>query len=121
MIIKIILAFAIGGALCALTQILIDKTSLTPAKILVSFVVLGVVLGALGLYDTLLEFCGCGISVPLIGFGGNIARGVKEAVDSSGLLGAIGGAFKSAGIGLGASLFLGFLFSLFFKGKSKRL
>lgn len=121
MIIKILIAFLVGGFLCAVTQIFIDKTALTPAKILVGFVVLGVILGAVGLYEPLLEFCGCGISVPLIGFGGNVAKGVKEAVDSTGILGAIGGAFKSAGIGLGSSLLLGFFFSLFCKGKSKRL
>ncbi len=121
MIIKILLAFLVGGILCSFAQILIDKTSLTPAKILVSFVVAGVLLGAFNLYRPLLDFCGCGISVPLVGFGGNVAEGVREAVISDGVLGAIGGAFKSAGIGLGASLFLGFLFSLFFKGKSKRM
>lgn len=121
MLLKIMFAFLVGGFLCLLVQILIDKTSLTPAKILVSFVVFGVLLGAFNLYEPLLKFCGCGISVPLIGFGASVAGGVREAVDSTGLIGAVGGAFKSAGIGLGASLFFGFLFSLFFKGKSKRL
>ena len=121
MILKFLLAFLVGGILCAIVQVLIDKTSLTPAKILVSFVVLGVGLGSFNLYEPLLKFCGCGISVPLIGFGASVAGGVREAVDSTGLIGAVGGAFKSAGIGLGASLFFGFLFSLFFKGKSKRL
>ena len=86
-----------------------------------SFVVFGVVLGAFGLFEPILEFCGTGISVPLIGFGANVAKGVREAVDTGGLLGAVGGAFKSAGVGLGASLLLGFLFSLFAKGGAKRL
>ncbi len=121
MFLKILLAFLFGGLLCAITQIVIDKTALTPAKILVSVVVAGVVIGALGWFSPLTDIFGCGITVPLIGFGGNVAKGVKEAVDSDGLLGAIGGAFKSAGVGLGASLFLGFLVSIFTKGTSKRL
>ena len=121
MILKTVIACIVGGILCSIVQILIDKTNLTPAKILVGVVVFGVFLGALNLYKPLLEFCGCGISVPLIGFGGNVASGVRDAVDSSGLLGALGGAFKSAGAGLGSSLFFGFLFSVAFKGKSKRL
>ena len=121
MFLKILFAFLVGGALCIIAQILIDKTSLTPAKILVSFVVSGVVLGAVGFFEPILDFCGTGISVPLIGFGANVAKGVREAVDTGGLIGAIGGAFKSAGVGLGASLFLGFLCSLFAKGGAKRL
>lgn len=121
MFLKILFAFLVGGALCGITQILIDKTAFTPAKILVSFVVLGVILGAFNLYEPILNFAGCGISVPLIGFGANVAKGVRDAVNSEGILGAVGGAFKTAGVGLGASLFIGFLFSLFSKGSSKRL
>ena len=121
MLITSIFAFLIGGALCVVAQVLIDKTSLSPAKILVGFVVFGVFLGAINVFEPLRNFCGCGVSVPLIGFGGNIAKGVKEAVDNMGLLGALGGAFKSAGVGLGISLCLGFFFSLFAKGHSKRL
>ena len=78
MLVKSLIAFLVGGFLCIIAQILIDKTSLTPAKILVSFVVFGVFLGAVGLYEPLFEFSGCGVSVPLLGFGGNVARGVKE-------------------------------------------
>ena len=121
MLIKSLLAFAVGGLFCVLAQLLIDKTSFTPARILVSFVILGVFLGALGLFDPLFELCGCGASVPLIGFGGNIAKGVKKAVDEVGIFGVIGGAFSAASIGCTVSLTTGFLSSLFFKGKSKRL
>ena len=121
MLLKIIIAFLVGGFLSAIAQIFMDKTALTPAKILVGFVVFGVFLGAVGLYEPMLELFGCGVSVPLLGFGGNVAKGVKDAVMENGFLGAVGGALKSAGIGLGFSLLIGFLFSLFFKGKSKRM
>lgn len=121
MIIKSLLAFLVGGLLCVIAQILIDKTSFTPAKILVSFVVFGVFLGGIGVFEPLFEFAGCGASVPLLGFGGTVAKGVKEAVDTKGIFGAMGGAFSAAAIGCTASLILGFVISLFFRGKSKRL
>lgn len=121
MIIKSILAFLIGGIFCIIAQILIDKTSLTPAKILVSFVVFGVFLGGVGLFEPLFELAGCGASVPLLGFGGNVAKGVREAVDSEGFFGILSGAFKAAAIGCTASLVMGFIMSVFFRGKSKRL
>jgi stage V sporulation protein AE len=121
MALKILIAFLVGGFLSSIAQIFIDKTSFTPAKILVGFVVFGVFLGAVGLYEPLINLFGCGVSVPLLGFGGNVAKGVRDAVIENGFLGAIGGALKSAGIGLGFSLLLGVFFSLFFKGKSKRL
>ena len=121
MLIKSLIAFAVGGLLCVIAQILIDKTALTPAKILVSFVVAGVFLGATGIYQNLFDFAGCGASVPLLGFGGNVAKGVKEAVDSYGAFGIFSGAFTASAIGCSTALFTGFLASLFFRGKSKKL
>ena len=121
MIVKVILAFAVGGALCALAQVLIDKTSLTPAKILVGYVVLGVAVGAVGLYEPLFEAAGCGVSLPLLGFGGSVAKGVREAVDKDGLWGVLKGPFTAMSAGVNAALILGLLASLFFRGKSKRL
>lgn len=121
MITKSIIAFLLGGLLCVIAQILIDKTSFTPAKILVSFVVFGVFLGAIGLFEPVFEVAGCGISVPLVGFGGIVAKGVREAVESDGFFGILGGAFSSASIGCTAALLCGFVASVFSKGKSKRL
>ena len=99
MILKFILAAIMGGSICALAQILIDKTKLTPAKILDFFVVFGVFLGAIGVYEPLFKIFGCGMSVPLIGFGSAVARGVREAVISKRFLGVIGGAFSAMGAG----------------------
>ena len=121
MISRLFLAFLVGGAFCALAQILIDKTKLTPARILVCYVVLGVVMGAVGIYEPLFEAVGCGISLPLVGFGGAVAKGVREAVDGDGLLGVIKGPFTAMSAGVNVALILGFLSSLFFKGKPKRL
>ena len=121
MLIKSLIAFVVGGLFCVFAQILIDKTSLTPAKILVFYVVFGVFLGGVGIFKPLFEFAGCGASVPLVGFGGNVAKGVKREVDEMGIFGVLGGAFSAAAIGCTVSLFTGFLASLFFKGKSKRL
>ena len=121
MILKAALAFILGGFICSIAQILIDKTKITPAKILVSFVVLGVILGALGLYEPLFKIFGCGISVPLIGFGSAVAKGVREAVLSDGIFGVIGGAFSAMGAGTATALICGFLASLLVKGKSKKM
>ena len=121
MLIKSLLAFAVGGLFCLFAQILIDKTSFTPARILVFYVVFGVFLGGAGLFKPLFELAGCGASVPLVGFGGNVAKGVKRAVDEVGIYGVLGGAFSAASIGCTVALLAGFLASLFFKGKSKRL
>ena len=121
MLIKSLLAFLVGGLVCVFAQILIDKTSLTPAKILVFYVILGVFIGGIGLFEPLFDLAGCGASIPLIGFGGNIAKGVKKAVDEMGIFGILSGAFSSAAIGCTVSLLMGFLMSLFFRGKSKRL
>lgn len=116
---KFLFAFLIGGAFCVAAQILLDKTNLTPARILVSFVVLGVILGALGIYDYIIDFSGAGATTPLSGFGNLIAQGVRAAVDRQGLLGALTGPLASASAGIAAALIFGFLASLIFKGKRK--
>ena len=112
-------AFLVGGALCIVAQILIDKTKLTPARILVSYVVFGVILGGLGLYKPFTEFAGAGATVPLTGFGNLLAKGVKEAVDEKGFLGIFTGGLKSAAGGITAAIFAGLLASLIFKPKDK--
>ena len=112
-------AFVVGGILCLIGQILIDKTKLTPARILVSYVVAGVFLGALGLYQPLADFAGAGASVPLTGFGYTLAKGVKEAVDASGLLGIFTGGLKATAGGITAAIICGLVASLIFKAKDK--
>lgn len=112
-------AFLIGGAICLLTQILIDKTKLTPARILVSYVVLGVILGAVGIYEPFAEFAGAGATVPLTGFGNTLAKGVREAVQEQGILGAFTGGLKACAGGIAAAIFFGLLVSLIFKSKDK--
>ena len=112
-------AFLIGGALCLIGQILIDKTKLTPARILVSYVVAGVVLGGMGIYRYLTDFGGAGATVPLTGFGYNLAKGVKEAVDKDGFLGIFTGGLKASAGGITAAILAGLLCSLIFKAKDK--
>ena len=112
-------AFLIGGLLCVIAQILIDRTKLTPARILVIYVVAGVVLGAIGLYEPLVEFAGAGATTPLTGFGYLISKGVRKAVDEKGLLGALTGGLTAASGGIAAALVFGYLACLFFKGKPK--
>ena len=112
-------AFLLGGVLCAIGQILIDKTKLTPARILVIYVVAGVFLGALGVYEPLVKWGGAGATVPLTGFGNILAKGVKEAVDKDGLLGALTGGLKAAAGGITAAAFFGFLAAVIFKPKDK--
>ena len=112
-------AFLVGGFLCLVGQILIDKTKLTPARILVSYVVLGVVLGGIGVYQKLIEFAGAGASVPLTGFGANLAKGVKEAVDEQGLLGIFTGGLKACAGGIAAAITAGLIASLLFKARDK--
>ena len=118
---SLFIAFMVGGGLCAIAQLLIDLTGLTPARILVLFVSLGVLLGAVGLYDPLLAFAGGGASVPLLGFGGAVARGTKKAVEEFGLLGALTGPLTAAAGGTTAALILGYLCALVFKGKPKKM
>ena len=113
-------AFLVGGLVCLFAQILIDLTKLTPARILVIYVVLGVFLGAVGLFEPLADFAGCGITVPLIGFGGNVARGVREAVSETGLLGALTGGLSAASGGTAAALCFGYLVALFCNARPKR-
>lgn len=111
--------FAVGGALCAIGQLLIDKTKLTPARILSIYVVAGVVLGAVGLYEPLAEFTGAGAAVPLTGFGNLLAKGVREAVAQKGALGAFTGGFTAAAAGICAAVFFGFIVAVIFKPKDK--
>ena len=112
-------AFVVGGLFCLIGQILIDKTKLTPAKILVSYVVIGVILSATGLYKYLVDFAGAGASVPLTGFGHTLAKGVKEAVSTIGFPGIFIGGIKSAAGGITMAIFAGLLVSLIFKAKDK--
>lgn len=112
-------AFLVGGLLCMIGQILIDKTKLTPARILVSYVVCGVLLGAVGLYEHLVEFAGAGATVPLTGFGYNIAKGVREAVQEDGFIGALTGGLKATAGGITAAIVCGLVVSLIFKAKDK--
>ena len=112
-------AFLVGGFLCLIGQILIDRTKLTPARILVSYVVAGVVLGAVGVYKPLAEFAGAGASVPLTGFGYTLSKGVREAVDKDGFLGTFTGGLKATAGGITTAVFAGLLASLLFKAKDK--
>ena len=109
MILEYLWAFLIGGAFCAVGQLLIDLTKLTPARILVSYVVAGVILGAVGVYEPLIEFAGGGATVPLTGFGSLLAKGVREAVDEHGLIGAFMGGFTASSAGISAAIFFGLL------------
>ena len=112
-------AFLIGGAICAIAQIFIDRTKLTPARILVGCVVLGVILSGIGLYGPLKEFAGAGASVPLTGFGHLLAEGVRNAVDEKGLSGVLTGGLTAAAGGIAASMIFAFLAALVFKSKAK--
>ena len=113
-------AFAVGGVLCVIAQVLIDKTKLTPARILVSYVVAGVILTGVGLYEPLVKFAGGGATTPLTGFGYTIAKGVREAVDKEGLIGALKGGLTATAGGITAALFFGVIAALLFKSKPKR-
>ena len=112
--------FIVAGIICVIGQILIDKTKLTPARILVIFVTTGAGLGGLGIYKYLVEFAGCGATVPLTGFGYNLSKGAIEAVKESGLLGAFTGGVKAAAGGIAAAVFFGYLASLISKPKMKK-
>lgn len=112
-------SFLIGGAICLVGQLLIDKTKLTPARILVSFVVAGVILGAVGLYAPFAEFAGAGAAVPLTGFGNTLAKGVREAVDEQGFLGIFTGGLKATAGGITAAILAGLLAALLFRPKDK--
>lgn len=118
--IQLLYAFLVGGALCIIGQILIDKTKLTPARILVIYVTAGAVLGGLGIYQYLVDFAGAGATVPLTGFGYNLAKGAKEAVDQYGFVGAFIGGTKAAAGGISAAIFFGYIASLISKPKMKK-
>jgi stage V sporulation protein AE len=112
-------AFLVGGSLCVIAQILIDRTKMTPARILVLYVVSGVFLGAIGWYEPLVEFAGAGATTPLTGFGYLISKGVRTAVEEQGLLGALTGGLRAASGGITAALCFGYLVCLFARGKPK--
>ena len=112
-------AFIVGGILCVIGQLLIDKTKLTPARILVSYVVAGVILGALGFYRPLVDFAGAGASVPLTGFGYSLAQGVKKAINESGFIGIFTGGLKSTAGGITAAIICGLSASILFRAKDK--
>lgn len=112
-------AFVIGGLICVIGQLLIDLTKLTPARILTSYVVAGVILGAVGVYKPLVDFAGGGATVPLTGFGYLLSKGVREAVDERGIVGAFTGGFTNAAAGVAAAIFFGLLAALIFKSGSK--
>ena len=112
--------FIVGGLICVIGQILIDKTKLTPARILVIFVTTGAILGGLGIYKYLVDFAGCGATVPLTGFGYNLAKGAIEGVKESGLVGAFTGGVKASAGGIAAAVFFGYLASLISKPKMKK-
>ena len=113
-------AFAVGGVLCVIGQLLIDKTKLTPARILTAYVVSGVILGAVGLYQPLVDWAGAGATVPLTGFGNTLAMGVKKAVETDGLLGVFTGGFTASAAGICAAVFFGIIIALIFKPKDKK-
>ena len=117
---QLLRCFIVGGLICIVGQVLIDKTKLTPARILVVFVTLGAVLGGLGIYKYLINFAGCGATVPLTGFGANLAKGSIESVQENGLLGAFIGGVKSSAGGIAAAVFFGYLASLIAKPKMKK-
>lgn len=112
-------AFLVGGTLCLIGQILIDKTKLTPARILVSYVVIGVILGGIGIYEPLTEFGGAGATVPLTGFGYNLAKGVKEAITQDGFIGIFTGGLRTSAGGITAAILAGLVASMIFKAKDK--
>lgn len=112
-------AFIVGGTLCLIGQILIDKTKLTPARILVSYVVIGVILGGIGIYEPLTEFGGAGATVPLTGFGYNLAKGVKEAITQDGFMGIFTGGLRASAGGITAAILAGLVASMIFKAKDK--
>lgn len=117
---QLLRCFAVGGTLCIIGQILIDKTKLTPARILVAYVTTGVILGGLGIYKYLVDFAGSGATVPLTGFGYNLAKGTIEAVKQNGLIGAFTGGLKASAGGIAAAVFFGYIASLISKPKMKK-
>lgn len=119
MLISYLKVFVVGGAICIIGQILVDKTNLTPARILTSYVVAGTILGAVGVYGPLAEWAGAGATVPIIGFGNLLAEGTRKAVEAKGLLGAFTGGCTSASAGVTAAIFFGLIISTIFKSREK--
>ena len=119
MLLEYVWTFVVGGLFCVIAQLLIDKTRITPARVLVSYVCSGVALTALGIYEPIVNFASCGATVPLTGFGYAIAKGVEKAVDESGLLGALTGALSATAGGITAAIVLGYICSLIFSSKTK--
>lgn len=117
---QLLRCFVIGGIICVIGQILIDKTKLTPARILVIYVTIGAILGGLGIYKYIIDFAGCGATVPLTGFGANLAKGAIEEAQSSGLIGAFIGGVKASAGGIAAAIFFGYIASLLSKPKIKK-
>ena len=115
-----LIAFLVGGTICASVQVLLEKTKLMPGRVMVLLVVLGAVLSFFGWYEPFAEFAGAGASVPLLGFGHVLMKGVKDAVDEQGVLGLFSGGFKAGAVGTAAALIFGYLASLLFKPKMKR-
>ncbi len=115
-----VIAFLVGGAICALAQILLEKTKLMPGRIMVLLVVTGAILSFLGWYEPFVEFAGAGASVPLVGFGHVLMKGVREAVDEQGVLGLFAGGFKAGAVGTASALIFGYIASLLFKPKMKK-
>ena len=117
---QLLKCFVVGGLICIIGQILIDKTKLTPARILVIFATSGAILGGLGVYKYIIDFAGCGATVPLTGFGANLAKGAIEGVKENGLLGAFVGGVKASSGGIAAAVFFGYIASLISKPKIKK-
>ena len=118
---NLVLAFVAGGIICVIAQLLIDLTKFTPARILVLYVSLGVLLFATGIFEPMKEMFGAGVTVPLIGFGANIAKGVRDGVDKEGIMGILSGGLTSSSVGITVSLLFGLFASFIFKAKSKRM
>lgn len=112
-------AFLIGGLICLIGQLLIDKTRLTPARILVGYVIAGVFLGAMGIYDSIIAFAGAGASIPLTGFGNLLAKGVREAIQKDGFMGILTGGLKASSGGITAAIIFGLLSGIIFKAKDR--
>lgn len=119
MLMRFILAFVVGGLICTIGQILIIRTKMTSARILVLFLVIGVILGALRIYDPILQVCGAGIAAPIIGFGGTLSNGVIKAISENGFLGVFSGGLTSTAIGIAVTVFFSFIIAMIFKSKTK--
>lgn len=115
-----VIAFVVGGIICALAQILMDKTKMLPGRIMVLLVCLGALLGAIGIYEPFLKWAGAGASVPLLGFGNTLWTGIKEAIDKEGFIGIFKGGFTASAVGISAALVFSYLASLIFDSKMKK-